>query len=86
MWGGQAKVKGTLNVKWVKKEVGVKVTSLLQRLAKSVPRNPGLIQLHLPWQASLDPGLLLCPPTRHLQDLAAAVSGLAHTAWPCIPA
>lgn len=39
MWGGQVEVKGTLNVNWVKKEVGVKVTSLLQRLAKSVPRN-----------------------------------------------
>lgn len=57
MWGGQAEVKGTLNVKMGSKEVGVKGTSLLQRLAKSVPRKSGLIELHLLLQASLGPGL-----------------------------
>lgn len=71
MWGGQAEVKGTLNVKMGSKEVGVKGTSLLQRLAKSVPRKSGLIELHLLLQASLGPGLRR--PHPHLQDLAEAV-------------
>lgn len=44
MWGGQAEVKGTLNVKMGYKEVGLKVTSLLQRLTKAVLGKSGLIQ------------------------------------------
>lgn len=40
----------------------MKGTSLLQRLTKSVPRKSGLIQLYLPLQAPLGPGLLLSAP------------------------
>lgn len=60
----------------------MKGTSLLQRLTKSVPRKSGLIQLYLPLQAPLGPGLLLSTPSppnpQHLQDLAGSHCTAMH--------